>query len=170
MSGFALAPKALEGIQAAQETLERQTARMAATGDPVASATAANAAMAKALNRLMFDVFLKIQAQQEATDKLIADGRKPWTRDEMQVLINQLDETLLHRWAQFNRAGIAIGVAVSLAFGAVCGAGGWWVHSPPSELACADQSDGARIGWMYTRLPTARAGASIPVERRLTGR
>jgi hypothetical protein len=37
--------------------------------------------------------------------------------------------------------------------------GGWWVHSPPSQLACADQTDGSRICWMYTRLPTQPAAA-----------
>lgn len=34
---------------------------------------------------------------------------------------------------------------------------GWWLHMPPSELACGDQADGGRICWMYTRLPTAMA-------------
>jgi hypothetical protein len=34
--------------------------------------------------------------------------------------------------------------------------GGWWLHSPPSALGCGDQSDGSRICWMYTRLPTPR--------------
>jgi hypothetical protein len=32
-------------------------------------------------------------------------------------------------------------------------AAGWWVHRPPSKPACADQADGARLCWMYTRLP-----------------
>jgi hypothetical protein len=30
---------------------------------------------------------------------------------------------------------------------------GWWVFAPPSQLACADQTDGSRLCWMYTRLP-----------------
>jgi hypothetical protein len=154
LSGLALAPEALDGIRAAQETLEREAARLTATGDPTATAPAAYAAATKAMHRLLTDAFLKIQAQQEATDKLIENGRKPWTRDEMRILINQLDETLLHRWEAFNRAGIAIGVAVSLAVGATCAFGGWWMHAPPSELACADQADGSRVCWMYTRLPT----------------
>lgn len=149
LSGLALAPEALEGIRVAQEDLERQAATLAAVGDPTAATATAMAAAAKAMHRLMVDVFLK-------TEKLIQDGRKPWTGDEMRILINQLDDTLLHRWAAFNRAGIAIGVTVSLAVGATCAYGGWWMHSPPAELACADQTDGSRICWMYTRLPTTK--------------
>jgi hypothetical protein len=150
MSGLALAPEALEGIRSAQEDLERQAATLAAVGDPTAATATAMAAAAKAMHRLMVDVFLK-------TEKLIEEGRKPWTREEMRILINQLDETLLHRWAAFNRAGIAIGVLVALLFGGACTFGGWWMHSPPSELACADQTDGSHICWMYTRLPTPPA-------------
>lgn len=89
----ALAPEALDGIRAAQEMLDREAARLTATGDPVAAAPAAYAAAVKALHRLMVDVFLKVQAQQEATDKLIQEGRKPWSRDEMRMVIEQLDET-----------------------------------------------------------------------------
>ena len=36
-------------------------------------------------------------------------------------------------------------------------AAGWWLHAPASELACADQADGSRACWMYTRLPTQPA-------------
>jgi hypothetical protein len=50
--------------------------------------------------------------------------------------------------SQATLAAVIIGVA-ALAFGA-----GWWMHAPASELACADQTDGSRICWMYTRLPT----------------
>lgn len=74
----------------------------------------------------------------------------------MRTLIDQLDETLLHRWTQFNRAGIAIGVVVMLTFGAVCAAAGWWWGDPP-VLQCADQPDGSRVCWMYERLPTKPA-------------
>ena len=52
------------------------------------------------------------------------------------MVIEQLDETLLHRWTQFNRAGIAIGVVVALAFGAACGVGGWWWRGDPPALTC----------------------------------
>ncbi len=48
-------------------------------------------------------------------------------------------------------------VLAIVVLGAVlAGAGaGWWAHSPPTELACADQADGSRVCWMFTRLPTA---------------
>jgi hypothetical protein len=55
--------------------------------------------------------------------------------------------------SQARNTGLA--VAGALVIGSLVGFGaGWWVHSPPSELACADQTDGSRICWMYTRLPT----------------
>jgi hypothetical protein len=71
------------------------------------------------------DAFLKTQAHQETTDRLTQEGRKPWTRNEMRMLITQLDQTLLHCWAQFNRRGIAIGGQVAKRRVYVCpGAGG----------------------------------------------
>jgi hypothetical protein len=39
--------------------------------------------------------------------------------------------------------------AALLGFGA-----GWRIFSPPSEMTCANQSDGSRLCWIYTRLPT----------------
>jgi hypothetical protein len=77
----------------------------------VASTAAVIAAAAKALHRLVVDTVPKTQTQQEATDKLIQECRKSWTDDEMRMLITHLDRALLRRWTQFNRAGIAIGVA-----------------------------------------------------------
>jgi len=87
-----------------------------------------NAAVAKALNCLMADAFLKIQAQQEATERLIQGDRKSWTRDEMRMLAAQLDQTLLYRWAQFNQ--VAVCVAATTAFGAICGAADWYAPRP----------------------------------------
>jgi hypothetical protein len=47
-------------------------------------------------------------------------------------------------------------LAAALLGASVLGVGaGWWLHTPPSELVCGDQADGARICWMYTRLPIA---------------
>ncbi|MFL5289313.1 MAG: hypothetical protein ACJ8AW_52250 [Rhodopila sp.] len=63
MNAPALAPEALEGIQAAQDALDRHAARLAATGDPVADTVAACAAVVKASNRLVVDAALKTQAQ-----------------------------------------------------------------------------------------------------------
>jgi hypothetical protein len=154
MSATSLAPEAMAGIQAAQEELEQEAGRLTATGDPTAGAPAAYAAATKAVHRLLVDVFLKVQAQQEATDKLIQEGRKPWSRDEMRILINQLDQTLLHRWTQFNRAAVAIGVAVTLAFGASSAFGGWWWRGSPPVLQCADQPDGSRLCYTFVRPPT----------------
>jgi hypothetical protein len=45
---------------------------------------------------------------------------------------------------------------VSLAFGAACAFGGWWWRGDPPELQCADQSDGSRVCWVYTRLPAPK--------------
>src|SRR5208282_6119102 len=56
-------------------------------------------------------------ALQKEMAKLVQEGRKPWSRDKMRALITRLDQTLLHRWTQFNRAGIAIGVGVARAAG-----------------------------------------------------
>jgi hypothetical protein len=41
--------------------------------------------------------------------------------------------------------------AVAIGFGS-----GWWAHSLPAGLTCADQADGSRVCWMYTRLPPHR--------------
>jgi hypothetical protein len=166
MSGIALALEAVSGVRAAQDELEQQLARMAVTGDPTTTMATALAASTKALNRLLVDVFLKVEAQLKATDKLIQDGRKPWTRDEMRMLIEQLDDTLMYRWTQFNRAAVAIGVGVALVLGAACGAGGWWYRGSVPFLAgvragaqqCQDRPDGSRLCWIpiWERLPPAR--------------
>jgi hypothetical protein len=62
------------------------------TGNPIAATVAVDAAAARALGRLAVDAFLKIQAQQEATDRLTQEGPEAWTRDEMRMLITQLDQ------------------------------------------------------------------------------
>jgi hypothetical protein len=166
MSAVTLALEALDGIRAAQEDLEQQTARLAVVGDPTTPTAAALTAAVKALHRLTVDASLKAAAQYEATDKLIQEGRKPWTRAEMRMLIEQLDETLLHRWTQFNRVAIAIGVMVALAFGAACGGGGWWYRGAAPVLVgvragaeqCENRSDGSRLCWIpvFERLPPSK--------------
>ena len=113
----------------------------------------------KPLYAVLVTVFDAAQNTREA----VQEGRKPWTSDETQALISQLDRTLLHRWAQFNRAGIAIGVAMAILFGAACGAGGWWCRGAAPVLIgvragadkCADRVDGSRLCWipMFERLP-----------------
>jgi hypothetical protein len=86
-------------------------------------------------------------AGQSITDKQIDDiGRRllgstqAWSRSFVSAAYWRSQATL---------AAVIIGVA-ALAFGA-----GWWMRAPESELACADQTDGSRLCWMYTRLPTA---------------
>ena len=151
----ALAPEALEGIRAAQDALEQEADRLRSTGDPTAPWIAAQAAAVKATHRLLVDVFLKTQT-------VLDDGRKPWNRDETRVLVQQLDQTLLHRWAAFNCAGIAIGVGVALLFGAACFGGGYWfrasAETSPAVTGCrfAPQPAGGEA-WdctFWTRRPT----------------
>ena len=161
-----VAPEAVADIRKACEALEQEASRLSATGDPIATMISVFAGSAGAINRLLVDATVKMQAQQEATGKLIQDSRKPWTRDEMRALITQLDQTLLHRWSQFNRAGIAIGVGVALLFGAACGAGGWFARGDVPALAgvhagaerCQDQANGGRLCWIpiWERLPTSK--------------
>ena len=159
-----LSPEAVEGIRAAQNALEQQAARLTATGDPVASTVAAYAAAVGAQHSLIVDANLTAAAQHEATAQLIQEARKPWSRDEMRTLITELDRTLLHRWTQFNRVGIAIGVVVALVFGVACGVGGWWCRGAvPLVIGvragadrCEDRPDGSRLCWIpvYERLPS----------------
>jgi hypothetical protein len=77
------------------------------------------------------------------SERLITEAAK-WSADQIRgagaEIVEQVEATLLHRWAQFNRAGIAIGVGAALLFAATSGGLGWWMHSPASELACADKS------------------------------
>jgi hypothetical protein len=142
VSVTALAPEATAGLRAAQASLEQEAARLASINDPVAPMIGVFAEAAKAQHRLAVDSSLKGQKQQEAVAQLIQDGRKPWSRDEMRALVMQLDQTLLYRWTQFNRAGIAIGVAVTMLFGGISGVAGWWFGGRPyvqvpAQLAAA---------------------------------
>ena len=75
VSGLEIAPEALSGVQDSQAALQEEADRLAAVGDPLATSWATLASAGKASNRLLVDVFLK-------TQKLLDDGRKPWTRDE----------------------------------------------------------------------------------------
>ena len=155
VSGVEIAPEALSGVRDSQAALQEEADRLAAVGDPLATSWATLASAGKASNRLLVDVFLK-------TQKLLDDGRKPWTPDERRALVQQLDQTLLHRWAAFNRAGIAIGVGVALLFGAGCFGGGYWFRASgetsPAVTGCrfAPQAAGGEA-WnctFWTRMPT----------------
>jgi hypothetical protein len=55
------------------------------------------------------------------------------------------------------RSWAMIGVTVAVVFAAGAGAG-WVLTKPASELQCADQSDGSRACWFYTKLPTPPIG------------
>jgi hypothetical protein len=121
----------------------------------VASTAAVIAAAAKARHRLVVDTVPKTQTQQEATDKLIQECRKSWTDDEMRMLITHLDRALLRRWTQFNRAGIAIGVAVAMLLSVGCGIGGMWWGSRIEAAKYVRPSFGATRRQALTRADAA---------------
>jgi hypothetical protein len=85
---------------------------------------------------------------QPLSDKQVNDiarqllgGCQGWTRSFVRMSY----------WRSQAVLAIVVLGAVVVGFGA-----GWRAHSPPSELACADQTDGSRLCWMYTRLPVGR--------------
>jgi hypothetical protein len=79
----------------------------------------------------------------------VEDGAFRGVRKEANRMIRTIDRRL--------SIEIGLSVAGALVIGSLVGFGsGRWMRSPPSELACADQTDGSRICWMYTRLPTVR--------------
>jgi hypothetical protein len=160
VSATQIASEASAGVRAAQDALEQQAARLTATGDPTGIVVSAYAAAVGAQHRLTVDANLKSAALHAGVEKLIKEGRKPWSRDEMRELVDQLDETLLHRWTVFNRAGIAIGVVVALAFGLACTVGGWSWRGAPPALTCQDQPDGSRVCYVFTRPPTQQPPAT----------
>lgn len=87
-------------------------------------------------------------AAQPLSDKQVNDiarqllgGCQGWTRSFVRMSY----------WRSQAVLAIVVLGAVVVGFGA-----GWRAHSPPSELACADQTDGSRLCWMYTRLPMGR--------------
>ncbi len=114
-----------------------------------------------------------IEAQSEALGVLptfleaLERVRQPWTQDERRAAVRdavgQMDRRMLRRWAQFNRAGIALGVAAALGFGAACAAGGYWWRGDTAPVAglvagrtaCADQPGGGTLCQIpvWTRLP-----------------
>lgn len=128
-----LAPEAIEKLQQVREVLERQAARLQATGDPMGEAIEANAAVAAAFQRLIVDAFLKIEAHSKAVTTVVQASRQPMTREEVHAFCAHLDKWLMYRWTQFNRRAVAICVAVVLAFGAACWGVGFSMSSTRIE-------------------------------------
>lgn len=151
-----IAPEAGDGIRRAQLALEREAERLEAVDDPGASYVRAQATMAAAQNRLVVDAALKSAAMLAQMGLLIRESRKPWTAEEMGALIQQLDRMLLKRWVQFNRAGIALGVAFALALALAGGAAGYYGRGEVPSIAgvragadrCQDRADGSRLCWI----------------------
>jgi hypothetical protein len=93
----------------------------------------------------------------------------------MRMLITQFDQTLIYRWSQFNRAGIAICAAAAVVFGTVCGVGGSWLYfmAPPQVLVDVqtgaeqrqDQPDGSRL-CRISGLGTDAAATNKPITSR----
>ena len=154
-----LAPEALSGVRKAQEALRQQADKLTAIGDPSGPAVAGLAAAMEATCRLVVDATLTQQ-------KLAEEGRKPWTRDEMRLLVTQMRDTLMHLWTGFNRVAIVISVAGAVLFGGLCAVGGYLYHGAAPVIAgvsagaqqCQDQQGGGRICWIpvWERLPPAR--------------
>ena len=132
---FPLAAETLDGIQAAQDALDQQVAKLRATGDPAADTISAIAAALRAANRLIVDATLKAEANTHAVGAMIEEGRKPLTREELGAMGDALHQWLIHHWKQINLRAMAIGVAAMIAFGLICGVAGWWVKGPITVLA-----------------------------------
>jgi hypothetical protein len=73
----ALAPKAPDGIRAALDALERHAARLAATGDPVADAVGACAAVVKAAAQMMVEMQAQPVADMERAARAALMGLRP---------------------------------------------------------------------------------------------
>jgi hypothetical protein len=90
------------------------------------------------------------------SERLITEAAK-WSAEQIRgagaEIVEQLDAARENRQTQLNRAGITIGVAVTLLFGATCGFAGWWWRGDRPVLQSADQADDSRVCWMYERLP-----------------
>jgi hypothetical protein len=139
----------------------RQTAMNAGImpDDPLAPVLDALADLPDEVDLRIAPVLVELRTFATAVEK---SADRPSTLTEKQV--DELAKRLAQSCAAWsgglvqaaNRKSAAIVVA-ALAAVLVVGIGaGWWLHAPPSELACGDQADGSRICWMYTRLPTKR--------------
>ena len=149
-----LGPEAITGIREACEALEQQANRLNATGDPIAPMISVFAGSAGAINQLLADATLKIQAQQEATGKLIQSVKPQISADDIKALnqasaANATAEVVYavrNLTAQmFWRTSLLAGAALAIAFSAGVGAK-WWVTPVRPLLQCQTIRGGVYCG------------------------
>jgi hypothetical protein len=145
-----------QAVRGAQDKLLALARVAQVTGDPAGPMLEALAAQIDAEHRLFEDLKRTLAEVKHPSavfnDKQVDDiGRRllgacqAWSA-------GLVKSSVWRSWAALAAIMLAVG-------GAGVGAG-WWLHAPPSELACTDQSDGSRLCWMYTRLPTQQLKAT----------
>jgi hypothetical protein len=163
------ATEALEAVRAACAELERQAVQMAAVRDPVAPFLGMTANLGRAQFRLLADAFLKLDADHQATARMIEAARQPASDDEMRALCRAASSgAARHALAlarAANRRTLAIVACAALALCAgSAGAGYWWRGEVPAVAGvaagaerCADQ-DGGVLCWIpvWRALPPSR--------------
>lgn len=150
--------EAITDIQEACKALEQEAGRLGATGDPIAPMISVFAGSARAINRLLVDATVKIEAQQEATGKLIQSVKPQISADDIKAL-NQASaanataevvHAVRHLTAQmFWRTSLLAGAALAVAFAAGVGAK-WWVAPVRPLLQCQTIRGGTYCGHWQT--------------------
>jgi hypothetical protein len=132
-------------VRTAQDKLLAVERRLAVLEDESAPIFAAMASFAGAMHRTSETTRLALEEV-----KTLA----PSKNDVRQAMAQAFQNNLPHI-AQNMRLSLMLMMACLLLAAMLIGAGaGWWLHSPPSEMVCADQADGSRICWLYQRLAT----------------
>jgi hypothetical protein len=163
------APEALKAVEAVRDALEREAARLAETGDPTAPVLGLHATAARAQHRLLEDAFLKLDADRQATAKMIDAACRPASDDALRAICRAASSgAAQHALAlarAANRRTLAIVVCAALALCAgSAGAGYWWRGEVPAVAGvaagaerCAGQ-DGGVLCWIpvWRALPPSR--------------
>jgi hypothetical protein len=152
-----VAPETSSCIQAAQDTLELEAKRMAAVGDPMAQALAAQSVMLGAMHRLFIDGTLQLAHH-------IEDGKRPIHPDEMRrAVVQGISGYAAGAVQRLGVRNLLIGTGLLLATLLVGAGGGYWFRGAVPVLVgvnagaekCDDRADGSRLCWIpvWERLP-----------------